>query len=304
MQGFAQQPDRCRMLGQQGVSGDPVADRGELHEHGEVVGQLLGADREAGLGVGLLETDDGHAAVAGVPVGPVGQERAGAALHVEDLDVVPLDVADRGAVQMREELRQRPPDRLGQLGHRGGEAVEAFEQHGVGVDQQPRAGESRRRSLALGQAAYPKAVDRRLRPAQAQWEPEELRGLPTADPGQPGHGCTSSSEGRTPGIPSGTAPSQLSRLTRAAAVSCPSARRHAAVSTCLQGVELLHGHRHQRPARDASPNGPEGVELPRATVEVQRAAELLEVSAAHFHVCPGDHIAVLVLGDRQSTVSS
>ena len=254
MQGLAQQPDRGGMLGQQGVTGDPVADGGELEHHREVVGQLLVADREAAGRVGLLEPQDRHPAVAGVPVGPVGQERARPALHVEDLDVVPLHVTDRGAVQVREELRQWGPHRIGQLGHGGGQAVEAIEQRTVRVGQQPGARQPGGGDVTLGHPAHPEPVDRRLRPAQAQREPEELRGLPTADPGQRSHDCTSSaSERRIAGHAQRDRAVPVEQVHPGRSVL----RGHVGLGglSRLEGVEVLHGDRHRPPGGLAERTG-------------------------------------------------
>jgi hypothetical protein len=70
-----------------------------------MVRQFLVTKVEAGFQIGLFEPEDGNPAVAGVPIGPVAEVGARLALHVEDRDVVALDVHQRGSVQMGKELR-------------------------------------------------------------------------------------------------------------------------------------------------------------------------------------------------------
>jgi hypothetical protein len=69
-----------------------VDGRGVLQHHAEVVGELppmigLSVEHEARAQVGLLEPQQRHPALAGVPVREVGQEQAVAPPVVERLDV-------------------------------------------------------------------------------------------------------------------------------------------------------------------------------------------------------------------------
>ena len=70
-------------------------------------GSSASDELEAGLQVGLLEAEQRHAALAGVPVGEVGEEEVAATTVVEGLDVVLLQLVQRRGLQVAEELLDR-----------------------------------------------------------------------------------------------------------------------------------------------------------------------------------------------------
>ena len=152
----AQQPDRPRVLGEQGVAGQPVTDGGELQHDREVVGELGVAGVEAGVQVGLLEVQDRHPAVAGVAVGPVRQVRAGLAPHVEDRDVVPRRTSSSVRARRASRGTRSAARRVG--GGRSATAAPDVRQPVpasslVGVPEQPGSGQPGHRVVVGGPSA-------------------------------------------------------------------------------------------------------------------------------------------------------
>jgi hypothetical protein len=69
--------------------------RGELAQHGEVIGQLSAGELEPGCPVGGGELEQRHAALAGVTAAVIGEVGAAPAAQVERLDVGLLEVPRR-----------------------------------------------------------------------------------------------------------------------------------------------------------------------------------------------------------------
>ena len=81
-----------------------LVDGGRVLQHdAQVIGQLGVVEQEAGVGVGLLEPQQSHPALAGVAVGKVGEEQVAAPPAVECLDIAGLGFGERGRLQMFDE---------------------------------------------------------------------------------------------------------------------------------------------------------------------------------------------------------
>jgi hypothetical protein len=124
---WANSPRKARALGRLGG--------GELQHHAEVVGQLVRAQQQAGLLVGLDQVDHGRAAVARVAVHMLEQVQRGAAAAVEQVDVLGFHVQAVLARQAAHQGVQRGPAGRAQRGLVGqglGDLAQVGAQLGVG----------------------------------------------------------------------------------------------------------------------------------------------------------------------------
>ena len=127
------------MLLQQLQTCGDVGLRSELEHDGEEVGELAALELEAVAAVEALQPGQGHAAAAGLPVGPPGEVHAAAALAVEDLDVVLLEVTGRHRGRTAGEPLQAVARSAGREVLEGREhGAEPAPPGGVGVLQQER----------------------------------------------------------------------------------------------------------------------------------------------------------------------
>ena len=134
----AQQLEPRPVLEDQLPTGFLVHRGGVLQHHAQVVGELGVVEGEPGAQVGLLEAQQRHPALAGVAVREVGEEQVAAAAGVEGVDVVGLQLGQRGRLEVPRKGVHRLTDRGRQPLCRGSDQVELAEQPLVGVAEQQR----------------------------------------------------------------------------------------------------------------------------------------------------------------------
>ena len=83
------------VLGEQGVTGELVANGGELEYYAKVVGEFAAAGVKPGGEVSLFESKNCLPSIARIAICPVGEIWAGLSLHIEGGDVVGLHFTQR-----------------------------------------------------------------------------------------------------------------------------------------------------------------------------------------------------------------